>query len=89
MPTKPRTDDFVDIPSEFWKRLGEEGFARVCERGYLDAEQCAQLWRMTDRQDQPPERLEVWVEKRGVDKVIEEALAKAKRRAIDKVLRRS
>ncbi len=50
----------IDIPVAFWKTLSStEFYAFAKNGGYLNPEQCARLWQMTDRQDEPPRRLQI------------------------------
>ena len=52
------------IPSRFWKSVTSEEFHQICENdGILNAELCARLWRLEDRQGDPPQALEVLVHK--------------------------
>lgn len=55
--TKPQA-----IPPKFWWTIGEAEFVEIATTGYLNAEQCARLWRMEDRNDKPPKRLQVLLE---------------------------
>lgn len=47
-------DDLVYIPAKFWRTLPPGRFGEICESNLLNAEECALIWRMTDRQDRPP-----------------------------------
>jgi hypothetical protein len=47
----------VAIPPNFFSR--DEFVALCANGGFLNAAQCARLWRMTDRQGVPPGRLQV------------------------------
>jgi hypothetical protein len=65
-----KTEDMHGMPSKFWN-MPQQEFNEIIERGgWLNAEQCARLWRMTDRQGQPPERLMVVVSKKHLDRLI-------------------
>jgi hypothetical protein len=47
----------VPLPPEFWKDISMSEFGDICERGYLNAEQCKRLYRLLGRKDKPPKRL--------------------------------
>ena len=50
----------ITIPPAFLRTLTSDEFHALCENnGYLNAEQCARLWRMTDRQGDPPASLQL------------------------------
>jgi hypothetical protein len=54
MAYKPQNER-ITIPPEFVRTLAREEWHELCANGgVLNATQCARLWRMTDRQDQPP-----------------------------------
>ena len=58
------------IPPKFWQTLKPGEFAQISERGgWLNAEQCARLWRLTDRQDEPPQRMELFFRAEDIDRV--------------------
>ena len=48
-----------DIAARFWQTLSNEEMHDILKRGWLNAEQCASLWHMTDRQGTPPLRVDV------------------------------
>jgi hypothetical protein len=55
-------EDEVAIPKEFWATVSSgEWTALFGNGGFLNAEQCARLWRMTDRQTTPPRCLKVLI----------------------------
>jgi hypothetical protein len=45
------------IPTAFWRTFSKQDFKEMYDRGYLNAEQCRRLYRMTERQQQPPKRI--------------------------------
>ena len=57
------------IPAAFWDMPMEE-FAEIAERGWLNRKQCRRLWRMQDRQDKPPHRLQVFLKRDDVEAMI-------------------
>jgi hypothetical protein len=58
------------IPPEFWKTLKTGEFDQIADRGgYLNAEQCARLWRLTDRQGEPPQCMEVFFRTEDIDRL--------------------
>jgi hypothetical protein len=62
--------DPISIPVEFIRTLSRaDRDVLFGNGGYLDAEQCARLWRMTDRQDVPPKRLQLLVDLADVMRV--------------------
>jgi len=59
----------VPIPRQFWATLTEEEQDEFfASNGWLNAEQCARVWRMTDRQDTPPERMQLFFSRAEVMK---------------------
>ena len=48
------------MPSEFW-RLRQDKLAEVLASHTLDADLCARLWLFCDRDDDPPEIMDVLV----------------------------
>jgi uncharacterized beta-barrel protein YwiB (DUF1934 family) len=59
-------DGMLKIPVEFWRSLTEEESREVITSGWLNRKQCRRLWRMQDRQDAPPKRLQILVKKDDV-----------------------
>ena len=53
----------VLIPPKFWGSVSDAEFVAIAQRGFLDREQAARLWRMCDYQGDPPERVEVRIAK--------------------------
>ena len=47
----------MNIPVEFWKSITAEEFSNILMAGELNKAQCEKVWRMTDRQCPPPDRL--------------------------------
>jgi hypothetical protein len=47
-----------------------EEFAEIAETGWLNRKQCRRLWRMQDRQDKPPHRLQVFLKRDDVEAMI-------------------
>lgn len=54
-----------DIPAEFWGKIPFEDARRIIRTGKLNAEECALVWRMVDRNDPPPKELTVLVRQAG------------------------
>jgi len=54
---RPRTEL---IPSEFW-RLRQDKLAEVLASHTLDADLCARVWLFCDREDDPPDIMDVLV----------------------------
>jgi hypothetical protein len=54
-------DDLSKVPVLFWQTMSPEEFSKfaIDQDGWLNAEQCARLWRMEDRQGEPPKRLQI------------------------------
>ena len=65
----------LNIPKEFWMSFAIGQFADIIDRGYLNKEECTQLWQMINRQN-PPERIylkDVYVRERDFQALIEAA----------------
>ena len=60
-------DDMVAIPAEFYRSLSDAESEALWSSGWLNAGQCARLWRMTDRHSEPPPRLQVMVSREDID----------------------
>jgi hypothetical protein len=59
------------IPSRFWKHITAEGFRGIYENnGCLNAELCARLWRIEDRQSEPPQSLEVLIHRPTFERLL-------------------
>lgn len=50
-----------DIPAEFWDKIPFADAQRIIRTGKLNAEECALVWRMVDRNDEPPQEMTVLV----------------------------
>ena len=50
------------IPKSFWNAVSTERGAEIIMRGYLNEEDCKLLWKLTDRNTEPPERMELWID---------------------------
>ena len=60
----------MSIPVEFLRTLSRGDWNVLCaNEGYLDAEQCARLWQMTDRQDVPPKRLQLLFDRADIMRI--------------------
>lgn len=60
----------MNIPKEFWAQMSFAEFnALIANDGWMDAGQCARLWRLTDRQDEPPARMQIVLNMDDVKKV--------------------
>jgi hypothetical protein len=59
----------IKIPARFWAGMSTEEFMGIVRRNGLDGEQCQRLWRMQDRQDAPPNFLEIRVRREDVMRV--------------------
>ncbi len=66
---KQTTEDVV-IPPAFFRAMSRDEFRQLClNNGVLNAEQCARLWRMTDRQDEPPRSMTLMVSREDVMRI--------------------
>ena len=64
-------DDDFEIPAGLWQSLSNAEFHEICKTGRLDAKLCARLWRLTDRQGQPPAEVKIAIRKADIDKWLE------------------
>ena len=71
----------IQIPARFWKSITAEEFHQVCMTSELTAEQCARVWRMLDRQDEPPQTLGVRVSREDVMRLFPAPSPKKKKKA--------
>jgi hypothetical protein len=69
-------DDLGKIVPNFWKTMPRKDAVEAMQTGFLNKTQSARLWRMLDRQGEPPEKLEILVSKEDVDRMIESELRK-------------
>lgn len=51
------SNEQIEIPAKFWRALEISEFSRIAATSTLNKKQCALLWRMTDRQDDPPDSM--------------------------------
>jgi len=51
------------IPKEFWRNMDFDEFKSIHDAGELNREQCARLWRMEGKVDDPPDRMTLMVNK--------------------------
>jgi hypothetical protein len=59
------------LAAAFWKTVSEQEFREIIDRGgILNAEQCARLWRIEERQTEPPKALEILIWKPDLDRLI-------------------
>ncbi len=68
-PEQTTRDDQIEISARFWATVDTQQFRQIIERDGLDAEQCARLWRMLDRQDEPPPFLKIFVKREDVMRI--------------------
>jgi len=70
---KLKPDDDPEFPASFWRgRKGKRAMDRAFKNGgYLEADDCARLWKMTDRVGPPPQRLLLLVNADDVKRLIE------------------
>lgn len=55
-----RTELTFAIPASFWRKMPKDEFTALIENdGWLNAAQCVRLWRLADRQSEPPIRLQI------------------------------
>jgi hypothetical protein len=59
------------IDPRFWQTLSNEEWETVYQTGRLDTKLTARLWRMRDRQDPPPDSVEILLNKNDVDKMLQ------------------
>ena len=59
------------IPARFWQTLKPGEFAQIVyeQNGCLNADQCARLWRLEDRNSEPPQRLQVLVSRADINRL--------------------
>jgi hypothetical protein len=72
----------TQIEPRFWHTLSLEEWKTVFQTGTLNAQLTARLWRMRDRQDPPPDSVEVYLSKKDVDRMLRQL--KHKRAKMDK-----
>jgi hypothetical protein len=61
----------VEIPARFWRTVTMQEFVRLVHNGgYLNAEQCARLWRMEDFQGSPPKQIRAMVNEVEFDRFL-------------------
>jgi hypothetical protein len=59
------------IPPQFWGTLTMAEAAELFSTGELNAELCARVWHMTDRQGPPPQGgVKVWVKKAELERML-------------------
>jgi hypothetical protein len=63
------TSERFTIPPRFFENLGDDEAMQIMMTSRLNAEQCARLWRMLDRQDKPPTSLTLSVSRADVMKI--------------------
>jgi hypothetical protein len=67
------SDEPVRIPREFWgPSLTKDEFNEIVETSCLNAEQCARVWRMLDRQDPPPDGMKILIKQEDLMRVFPE-----------------
>jgi hypothetical protein len=60
----------VAIPAKFWASLSPAEFLHLAMNdGELSASECARLWKMTDRQDTPPDSLKIMINREDLMRV--------------------
>lgn len=71
------------LPAKFFKSLSKAEWDQLFRNdGWLNAEQCARLWRLTDRNTPPPETMQMLVNAADLQRWLDgkvEALAKRKK----------
>lgn len=62
-------EDMCAVPVKFWQAMPEDEFSRfVLEQdGWLNEEQCARLWRMEERNSEPPKRMQVLLKRSEIE----------------------
>jgi hypothetical protein len=56
-----KKEPMIEIPAKFWGEISQAEWLEVCTTSMLNAEMCRRLWRMTDRQGEPPEKVQVLI----------------------------
>lgn len=65
------------VPSKFWASVSNEEFTEIINNdGVLNEELCARLWRMEDRQGEPPKRLEILIKRDQFEKLLDKVTGK-------------
>jgi len=54
--------DAMYTPKEFWQRLPNEEALEILMTGELNKSQCELLWKLTERNSQPPESMKLWID---------------------------
>ena len=61
------------IPSRFWKSVTKEEFEQILENdGHLNAELTARLWRLEDRQGDPPQSVGILIHRPTLERLLKE-----------------
>jgi hypothetical protein len=60
----------AQVDPRFWGTLSPEEWQIVFQTGRLDAKLTARLWRMRDRQDPPPDSVEILLHKSDFEKML-------------------
>jgi hypothetical protein len=61
------------IPSRFWQSVTEGEFEQILENdGRLNAELTARLWRLEDRQGDPPQSVEILIHRPTLERLLNE-----------------
>jgi hypothetical protein len=59
------------VPARFWSEMSPDEFAAIVHNGgYLDADQCARLWRMMNYQGEAPKRLVAMVSRASFERFL-------------------
>jgi len=65
-----RDNDMSVVPTRFWQSMSLEEFDALAKNdGWLNAIQCARLWRMTERNTRPPLKLQIFLKRDEVEKL--------------------
>lgn len=55
------SNEQVTIPAAFWRKLHISEFREIAATSTLNKKQCELLWRMTERQDTPPDGMFIMI----------------------------
>jgi len=67
-----KKEPMIEIPALFWKTISDAEWQHVCDTGYLSAAMCRKLWHLTDRQDDPPDSVQVLISSKDLKRVFPE-----------------
>ena len=60
--------DDVKIPAQFWQEIGVDEFMHIARRG-LTEKQCARIWKLLGRTDEPPKSMEAVISRVDIEQL--------------------